>query len=144
MVVTRPATSAAAHIAPPGLHRGAVGLRRRSSSTGVSRAGLLLAGHYHDPLTNGSWSDYAPEFVDLLAQTALADRRGPAPLVATGRDSQGRSASSCRAADDGHLAGGQATRILAWAIFAQVLGGVINAALQTGHYPTSQPNAAPS
>ena len=43
--------------------------------------------------------------------------------------------------DDGDLAGGQATRILAWAIFAEVLGGVINAALQTGHYPTSQPNA---
>ena len=43
---------------------------------------------------------------------------------------------------DGRFAAGQATRILAWAIFAQVLGGIINAALQTGHLPTSQPNAA--
>ncbi len=53
----------------------------------------------------------------------------------------GRSASSCRAGTTATWPAGQATRILAWAIFAEVLGGVINAALQTGHYPTSQPNA---
>jgi hypothetical protein len=43
--------------------------------------------------------------------------------------------------EDGHFAAGAATRILAWAILALVLGGIINAALQTGHLPTSRPNA---
>ncbi len=108
--------------------------------TGVVSAGILLGGHYRNPLTNGSWSDYAPEFVDVLAQTGLAiavvlllsSRRGVTP---------GTLGLELPRRDDGHLAGGQATRILAWAIFAEVLGGVINAALQTGHYPTSQPNA---
>ena len=108
--------------------------------TGVVSAGILLGGHYRNPVTNGSWSDYAPEFVDVLAQTGLAiavvlllsSRRGVTP---------GTLGLELPRRDDGHLAGGQATRILAWAIFAEVLGGVINAALQTGHYPTSQPNA---
>jgi hypothetical protein len=108
--------------------------------TGVVSAGILLGGRYHNPLTNGSWSDYAPAFVDVLAQTGLAvavvlllsSRRGVTPGVLGLRLPR-------RA--DGHFAAGLATRILAWAIFAEVLGGIINALLQTGHLPTSQPNA---
>jgi membrane protease YdiL (CAAX protease family) len=108
--------------------------------SGVVSAGIVLGGYYRNPLTNGSWSDYAPEFVDVLAQTGLAiavvlllsSRRGVTPQTL---------GLELPRHDDGHVAGGQATRILAWAIFAEVLGGVINAALQTGHYPTSQPNA---
>ena len=109
--------------------------------SGVVAAGILLGGRYHNPFPNGSWSDYAPEFVEVLAQTGLAiavvlllsARRGVTPRT-LGLTLPHR--------DDGHFAAGQATRILAWAIFAQVLGGVINAVLQTGHLPTSQPNAA--
>ena len=39
---------------------------------GIVGAGLLLAGRYQNPLQNGSWSDYAPEVVDILAQIGLA------------------------------------------------------------------------
>jgi hypothetical protein len=106
----------------------------------VVSAGVLLGGRYRNPLTNGSWSDYAPAFVDALAQTGLAiavvlllsSRRGVTPGVLGLRLPR---------REDGHVAAGQATRILAWAIFALVLGGIINALLQTGHLPTSRPNA---
>jgi hypothetical protein len=108
--------------------------------TGVVSAGILLGGRYRNPLTNGSWSDYAPAFVDALAQTGLAiavvlllsSRRGVTPGVLGLRLPR---------RDDGRFAAGQTTRILAWAIFAEVLGGIINALLQTGHLPTSRPNA---
>jgi hypothetical protein len=107
---------------------------------GVISAGILLGGRYRNPLANGSWSDYAPQFVDALAQTGLAvavvlllaSRRGVTPGVLGLRLPR---------RDDGHFAAGEATRILAWAILALILGGVINAALQTGHLPTSKPNA---
>src|SRR5437762_10523501 len=56
---------------------------------GVVSAGILLGGRYRNRLTNGSWSDYAPAFVDSLAQTGLAiavvlllsSRRGVTPGV---------------------------------------------------------------
>jgi hypothetical protein len=107
---------------------------------GIVGAGLLLGDRYHNPLRNGSWSDYGPEVVTVLAQTGLAvavvlllsARRGVTA------DTLGLSLPHRR---DGRFAAGQATRILAWAVFAQVIGGIINAALQTGHLPTSQPNA---
>ena len=107
---------------------------------GIVGAGLLLADRYQQPLQNGSWSDYGPEVVDILAQIGLAlavvlllsARRGVTA------DTLGLSLPRRR---DGRFAAGQATRIAAWAIFAQVVGGIINAALQTGHLPTSQPNA---
>jgi hypothetical protein len=109
--------------------------------SGIAAAGILLGGRYHNPFPNGSWSDYAPQFVEVLTQTGLAiavvlllsARRGVTPRT-LGLTLPHR--------DDGRLAAGAATRILAWAIFAQVLGGVINGVLQTGHLPTSQPNAA--
>jgi hypothetical protein len=108
---------------------------------GVVSAGILLGGRYRNPLVNGSWSDYAPQFVDTLAQTGLAvavvlllsARRGVTPGVLGLRLPR---------RGDGRFAAGQATRILAWAIFALVLGGIINASLQTGHLPTSRPDAA--
>jgi hypothetical protein len=108
---------------------------------GILGAGLLLAGRYRNPLQNGNWSDYGPAIIDVLAQTVLAiavvlllsARRGVTA------ETLGLSLPHRR---DGRFAAGQATRILAWAIFAQVLGGILNAALQTGHLPTSQPNAA--
>jgi hypothetical protein len=107
---------------------------------GIVGAGLLLANRYHNPFQNGSWSDYGPEIADVLSQAALAlavvlllsARRGVTA------DTLGLSLPHRR---DGHFAAGQATRILAWGIFAEVIGGIINSALQTGHLPTSQPNA---
>jgi hypothetical protein len=106
----------------------------------VVSAGVLLGGRYRNPLTNGGWSDYSPPFVDALAQTGLAiavvlllsSRRGVTPGVLGLRLPR---------RDDGHLAAGPATRIVAWAIWAEVLGGILNALLQTGHLPTSHPNA---
>jgi hypothetical protein len=108
---------------------------------GVVSAGLLLGGRYHDPLQNGSWSDYVPAMIDALALTGLAvavvlllsARRGVTPRALGLTLPRGAN---------GRLAAGVTTRILAWGIFAQVLGGVINAILQTGHLPTSQPNGA--
>lgn len=107
---------------------------------GIVGAGLLLADHYRNLLQNGSWSDYGPEVVDVLAQIGLAlavvlllsSRRGVTA------ETLGLSLPHRR---DGRFAAGQATRIVAWAVFAQVIGGIINAALQTGHLPTSRPNA---
>jgi membrane protease YdiL (CAAX protease family) len=107
---------------------------------GVVGAVVLLANRYDNPFQNASWSDYSPEIVDVIAQTGLAvaivlllgARRGVTPRT-LGLTLPHRA--------DGRVAAGQATRILAWAVFAQVLGGVINAALQTGHLPTSTPNA---
>jgi hypothetical protein len=108
---------------------------------GVVSAALLLASRYHNPFQNGSWSDYVPAMIDALALTGLAvavvlllsSRRGVTPKALGLTLPRGA---------DGRLAGGVTTRILAWGIFAQVLGGVINAVLQTGHLPTSQPNGA--
>jgi hypothetical protein len=107
--------------------------------SGVVAAGILLGGRYRNPFPNGSWADYAPQFVEVLAQTGLAiavvlllsARRGVTPRV-LGLTFPRRH--------DGRFAAGATTRILAWAIFAQVLGGIVNALLQTGHLPTSQPN----
>jgi len=107
---------------------------------GVLAAALLLAGRYNNPFSNGSWSDYSPETIDLIGQIGLAiavvlllaARRGVSPQ-ALGLTLPRRT--------DGRFATGLAVRILAWGIFAQVIGGVINALLQTGHLPTSQTNA---
>jgi hypothetical protein len=107
---------------------------------GIVGAGLLLADRYHNPLQNGSWSDYGPEIVDVLAQIGLA--LAVVLLLSARRGvTAGTLGLSLPRRRDGGFAAGQATRIVAWAVFAQVLGGIINAALQTGHLPTSQPNA---
>jgi hypothetical protein len=108
--------------------------------TGVLAAALLLAGRYDNPLDNGSWAAYSPQALDVLAQSGLAiavvlllaARRGVSTAALGLTLPRGR---------DGRFAPGLATRILAWAIFAQVLGGIFNALLQTGHLPTSTPNA---
>ena len=106
---------------------------------GILGAGLLLAGRYQNLLQNGSWSDYGPEIIDVLAQTGLAIAVVLLLSARRGVTAQTLGLSWPRHRD-GRFAAGSATRILAWAIFAQVLGGVINALLQTGHLPTSTPN----
>jgi hypothetical protein len=107
--------------------------------TGVIAAGELLAGRYKDVLADASWATYVPQAVAALLQASVAvvlvlllgARRGvtwrtlglPLPRRA-----------------DGRLAAGVSLRIFAWAIVAEVVGGVVNAALQTGHLPTTKPS----
>ena len=43
--------------------------------------------------------------------------------------------------EDGSFASSTTIRIVGWAFLAQVVGGVVNAALQTGHLPTEPSNA---
>ena len=108
--------------------------------TGVIAAGELLAGRFDDVLANASWATYVPQAVDAVLQTAVAvvlvlllgARRGVTwrtlgvPLLRR---------------PDGRLAAGRSVRILAWAMFAQLAGGIVNAILQTGHLPTSKTSA---
>ncbi len=108
--------------------------------TGVLAAALLLAGRYDNPLANGSWAAYSPQAIDVLAQSGLAIA---VVLLLAARRGVSTSALGLTLprGPDGRFAPGLTTRILAWAIFAQVLGGIINALLQTGHLPTTTPNA---
>ena len=108
--------------------------------TGVIAAGLLLANRYKDLLSNASWALYVPQAVEVLLQAAVAvvlvlllsARRGVSPTT-LGLRVQRRP--------DGRFAAGATTRVVAWAIFALIAGGVVNALLQTGHLPTAKPSA---
>jgi hypothetical protein len=108
--------------------------------TGVIAAGLLLANRYRDVLSDASWALYLPQAIDVLLQAGVAfvlvfllcERRGVS-LATLGLRWQRKP--------DGRFAAGATTRVFAWAIFAQIVGGVINALLQTGHLPTSKPSA---
>ncbi|MGH9055680.1 MAG: CPBP family glutamic-type intramembrane protease [Acidimicrobiales bacterium] len=107
---------------------------------GVVGAVQLLSGEYRDPLAHASWGLYGPQVIDIAAQVGLALA---VVLLLCAR--RGVSAAtlglSLPRRPDGGFAAGPTTRILAWAVFAQVLGGVINGLLQTGHLPTLKPTA---
>ena len=107
---------------------------------GILAAALLLAGRYNNPFSNGSWSDYSPETIDLVAQTGLAVTVVLLLATRRGVSTQALGLTLPRQAD-GRLAAAQALRIVAWGMFALVFGGFINALLQTGHLPTSKPDA---
>ena len=108
--------------------------------TGVIAAGLLLANRYKDVLSNASWALYVPQAIEVLMQSAVAvvlvlllsSRRGVSPATLGLR---------WQRKPDGRVAAGATTRIFAWAIFAQIVGGIVNAVLQTGHLPTTKPSA---
>ena len=108
--------------------------------TGVIEAGVLLANRYKNVLNRGSWALYVPQAVEVILQSGVAvvlvlllcSRRGVS-TTALGLRLPRRG--------DGRFAAGATTRILAWAIFAQVAGAIPNAFLQTGHLPTSKPSA---
>jgi membrane protease YdiL (CAAX protease family) len=109
--------------------------------SGVAAAAFLLANRSEGSQA-GSWAIYFPSTIDIIAQTGvavavvllLAARRGVTTKT-LGLSLPHRS--------DGRFASGATVRILAWALFAQIIGGVINAALQSGDLPTvSKPNAA--
>lgn len=106
----------------------------------VVAAGFSLAGHYKDIRAAASWAIYSTDAIELVAQIGLAvavvlllsQRRGVSPAalgLRLPRDESGR------------FAGGQFTRALAWSVLALILGGIINAALQTGHLPIANPSA---
>ncbi|HEX4864327.1 MAG TPA: CPBP family glutamic-type intramembrane protease [Acidimicrobiales bacterium] len=108
--------------------------------TGVIAAGLLLADRYKNVLNGASWALYVPQAVEVILQSGVAvvlvvllcSRRGVS-TADLGLRLQRRA--------DGRFAAGATTRILAWAIFAQVAGAIPNVLLQTGHLPTSKPSA---
>ncbi len=106
-------------------------------ATGVVAAALLLAGRYKDLEPNGNWALYGTQMVDVVTQIGLAvamvfllgQRRGVSFKTLGVSLPRGR---------DGRVAYGLLTRIAAWALFALIFGGIINALLQSGHLPTSQ------
>jgi hypothetical protein len=110
-------------------------------ATGILAAGLLLAGHYKDLQTNGNWALYSTQIVAVLTQIAIA-----VALVLLFGERRGVTTRTLGLTlprnDDGTVASGRLVRIGAWCILALVLGGVINAVLQSGHLPTAQTNAA--
>ena len=93
---------------------------------GIIGAALLLANHYKSLEPSGSWALYITQAVDILISVGIAlalvilfgERRG-VTLGTLGVRMPRRP--------DGRVAAGLLTRIFAWGIFAQVLGGVINA-----------------
>lgn len=108
--------------------------------TGIIAAGELLAGRFKDVLADASWSTYVPQAVDALLQSAVAVVL--VLLLGARRGVSWRTLGlGLLRRPDGRVAAGRSVRILAWAILAQLVGGVINAILQTGHLPTSKPSA---
>ena len=120
LVVTAPATAAAAHLGPAGLHRGAARLRGPSSWPGSLGAGLLLAGRYHEPVHRTAAGPTTGPRSSTSGPDGPGGRRRPAAQRPAGRHGRHTRASTCRVAATADFAAGQATRILAWAIFAQV------------------------
>jgi hypothetical protein len=135
---------------PPGPRPAPIGARRAYAevllaygaffAVGVIAAALLLGGRAKDLPDSGSWAIYLTQAVGDLTQIGLAvavilllgARRGVTPTTL---------GFSLPRRPDGAWAAGRTVRIVAWCMFALVLGGVVNAALQTGHLPNSTPNA---
>jgi Protein of unknown function (DUF2510)/Type II CAAX prenyl endopeptidase Rce1-like len=110
-------------------------------ATGILAAGLLLAGHYKDLESNGNWALYSTQIVGVVTEIAVA-----VALVLLLGERRGVSARTLGLTlprhEDGSMAAGRLTRIAAWCVFALVLGGIVNAVLQSGHLPTAQINTA--
>jgi hypothetical protein len=106
-------------------------------SVGIVGAALLLGNRYEDPFSGGSWALYGPAVLQVVMEIGLAvvvvvllaDRRGVKPAT---------FGLQWPRLDDGRFAVSRTVRVVAWALFALIVGGVINAALQTGHLPLGQ------
>lgn len=107
---------------------------------GIVAASLLLAGRYRNGLSTASWGAYGNQAVDLIAQIGLALA---VVLLLSARRGVSASTLGLRIPrlDDGRLAVSRSIRIVAWGLFALIVGGVLNAVLQTGHLPTGSPTA---
>lgn len=106
---------------------------------GVAAAAFLLANR-NSGSVNGSWSTFVPATINEIAQTGLAVAL--VLLLAARRGVSARTLGLSVPRDpNGRLAGGAAVRTLGWALFALILGGIVNSVLQTGHLPKSTPNA---
>lgn len=109
-------------------------------AAGIVGAGLLLADRYRNPLSAASWAVYATQTVDVVMQIGLA-----VGLVLLLCERRGVKRASLGLAwprlADGRWAVAGTVRVVAWALFALIVGGVINAALQTGHLPIGRSTA---
>jgi hypothetical protein len=103
-------------------------------AVGIIAAALLLGGRTADLRDTGSWGVYMPAAVNILAEIGLAlavvfllgARRGVRPSTLGFRVPR---------LADGRVAVSQSVRVMGWCFFAIILGGMINAALQTGSLP---------
>lgn len=109
-------------------------------AVGIIAAALLLGGRASDLSDTGSWGIYMPAAVNIVAEVGLAvtvvlllsARRGVRPAnLGLGVPRQ----------PDGRVAVSQSVRVMGWCFFAIIVGGIINAALQTGSLPTFHNNA---
>lgn len=110
-------------------------------AAGIVAAALILGNRTGDMgNTNASWGIWMYQTVEFIAEiglallvvTAVAARRGVTPR-ALGLVPMRRP--------DGSLAVSQLIRICAWCFLAEIVGGIVNALLQSGHIPESTPNA---
>ncbi len=107
---------------------------------GILAASLLLAGRYRNALDTASWAAYGNQAVDVAAQIGLALA---VVLMLAARRGVSAAALGLRVprTAGGRVAVSRSIRIAAWGLFALIAGGIVNAALQTGHLPTGAPTA---
>ncbi len=109
-------------------------------AAGIVAAALLLGNRGSDLANRGSWGVYMPAAVNVVAEIGLAvavvlllsARRGVSPAalgLRVGRHGDGRVNVS------------QSIRIMGWSFLAIIVGGVLNAALQSGSLPPFKDNA---
>ncbi|MBV9660494.1 MAG: DUF2510 domain-containing protein [Acidimicrobiales bacterium] len=103
-------------------------------ATGIVNAALLLSKQYQNPFSSASWAVYGPQALAVTMNIGLAvvvvlllvERRGVSPADLGLRWPR---------LSDGRPAVAQPVRVVAWAVLGLIVGGVINAALQSGHLP---------
>ncbi|MDE3202732.1 MAG: CPBP family intramembrane metalloprotease [Acidobacteriota bacterium] len=109
-------------------------------AAGIVAAALLLGNRGSDLANRGSWGVYMPAAVNVVAEIGLAvavvlllsSRRGVSPAALGLRVGRHR---------DGRVNISQSIRIMGWCFLAIIVGGVINAALQSGSLPPFKDNA---
>jgi hypothetical protein len=109
-------------------------------AAGVLAAAVLVGGRGQDLTPNGSWALYSIQVVSILSEIGLAVALVWLLGARRGITLAGLGLRVPRQAD-GRVAVSRGLRITGWSMFALVVGGVINAALQTGHLPTDKPSA---
>lgn len=109
-------------------------------AVGIIAAALVLGGRTKDLPDSGSWGIYLTSAVQDLTQIGLAVA---VVLLLAARRGVRPSSLGLRVPRraDGRFAAGQTVRIVAWVFLAIIVGDIVNAALQSGGYPSSTTNA---